>query len=590
MKNTWGKKIAKLPFVTIENKIVAKKLHNRRFAKIIVDILDGDLWSSKVSFFGNIILIFIIILSSAEVVLSSDASLNNYSLQFEIVHIITSVFFLLEIVSRISYAHFIHPEYSRTKSVLMYIFSFYGIIDILSIVPFCTEIFGIHSLHFLAILRIFRVWRIARYIPAFSSITNAFRSKRDEILVTLIGVVLLSISLSAFIYYAELGKGASAFRSITDVFIWSIGKYTGDYGAIADATPVTIVGKFLATLNGFLGLALFAVPAGLLGSAFIDELSEQKHIKIINQRIEEINNHFDIGYKTKSQLGNKKTNYRYLSYEALQSRLMFSDDEILECVRTSDNLRFRPMKSNDNLKFSDIKVIEKFLKNTSYGSKIINKNSNVYIINPSGAIERGISHFTHTIVDNLGYNFISREVRLVDKNKEVIGSNLSKHYSNFDYNNTQGYSSDFSDFMLDIHAIKKEDFVIVIGSSASNKGDFILEYGNQKDTEDVIQGTSTIDSIETINTIKDYFSINTEKAKHLNENSGTFIFENHTIGNFEEDWIGKSIRRDTGANVITLYLNINILTGEDNRYFSGLNIVLDSFENTFGNHKSINLS
>jgi hypothetical protein len=144
--------------------------------------------------------------------------------------------------------------------------------------------------------------------------------------------------------------------------------------------------------------------------------------------------------------------------------------------------------------------------------------------------------------------------------------------------------------MLDIHAIKKEDFVIVIGSSASNKGDFILEYGNQKDTEDVIQGTSTIDSIETINTIKDYFSKNTEKAKHLNENSGTFIFENHTIGNFEEDWIGKSIRRDTGANVITLYININILTGEDNRYFSGLNIVLDSFENTFGNHKTINLS
>lgn len=587
MKNNWIKKIEKLPFVAIENKIIAKKLQDKPITKIIVDIFDGDLWSSKVSLYGNMLLIFLILLSSAEVVLSSDISLEKFSSEFEIIHIITSLFFLIEVICRISFAHYIIPERKRFKSVIKYLFSFYGIIDILSIVPFCTEIFGIHSFHFLAILRIFRVWRIARYIPAFSSITNAFKSKRDEILVTLIGVVLLSISLSAFIYYAESGKTSSAFRSIPDVFIWSIGKYTGDYGAISDATPVTLIGKFLATLNGFLGLALFAVPAGLLGSAFIDELSEQKHHKTITKRIKEINNHFDSGYKSKVQLGNKKTNYRYLSYEALQSRLMFSDDEILECVRTSENLRFRPMKSNDNLKFSDIKVIEKFIKNTSYGSKIINKKSNMYIINPSGAIERCISHFSHTIVDNLGYNYISREIRLFDKKNEIIGSNQSNYYSNFDFNNVQAYSSDFSDFMLDIHSIKKEDIVIVLGSSASLRGDFILEYGNEKGIEQINHETSTIDTIETIDNFKKSLLENIIKSSQSGDGSEVFSIENHSIGNFDENWLGKAIRKDTGANVITLYININILTGEDKRYFSGLNIVLESLENTFGNYKKM---
>ena len=587
MKNNWIKKIEKLPFVAIENKIVAKKLHDKPITKIIVDIFDGDLWSSKVSLYGNMLLIFLILLSSAEVVLSSDISLEKFSSEFEIIHIITSLFFLIEVICRISFAHYIIPERKRFKSVIKYLFSFYGIIDILSIVPFCTEIFGIHSFHFLAILRIFRVWRIARYIPAFSSITNAFRSKRDEILVTLIGVVLLSISLSAFIYYAESVKTSSTFRSITDVFIWSIGKYTGDYGAISHATPVTLIGKFLATLNGFLGLALFAVPAGLLGSAFIDELSEQKHNKLITNRIKEINNHFDSGYKTKVQIGNKKTNYRYLSYEALQSRLMFSDDEILECVRTSENLRFRPMKSNDNLKFSDIKVIEKFIKNTSYGSKIINKESNVYIINASGAIESCISHFSHTIIDNLGYNYISREIRLFDKNNEIIGSNQSNYYSNFDFNNVQTYSTDFSDFMLDIHNIKKEDIVIVLGSSASLRGDFILEYGNEKGIEQINHETSTIDTIETIDNFKKSLLENIIKSSQSGDGSEVFSIENHSIGNFDENWLGKAIRKDTGANVITLYININILTGEDKRYFSGLNIVLESLENTFGNYKKM---
>ncbi len=584
MINSLRQKINLLPLVNIDNKEVEFKLRNRPCIKIIVDVLDGDLWSSKVSFWGNSILILLISLSSLEVVFSSDPSLTRYIHYFNAIYYSTSILFLFEILCRIFFANLINPKNQGIKGVLFYLFSFYGLVDILSIIPFCTALVGINIFHFLSIIRIFRVWRIVRYIPAFSSITSAFRTKRDEILVTLLGVLLLSITISAFIFYAEMGNGSNDFRSIIDVFIWSLGKYTGDYGSIAGATPVTLIGKFLATLNGFLGLALFAVPAGLLGSAFIDEISDKKQKKFLNTRISEINHFLDSGYKGRPLLNKRKSHFRYLSFDALQARLIYSDNEILECVREANNLRFRPMKSNDKLKFSDIKIIERYLKNTSYGCKLINSNSNIYIINPLGAIERCISHFSHTIVDILGYNYISREIRLVDSDHEEIGGNKSKYYSDFDISTSNQIPDTFVDFMSDLDIINNDDIVIVLSSGASNRGQYIFEYGNYKEVEEVIDGVSTVDSFEMVGALKKELINNLKESKSL-INFESYSIENHTIGNHDQDWLGKAIRQKTGANVITIYINIDILTGEDKLYFSNLNVVLNSFENTFGNHR-----
>lgn len=581
-------KITSLPFVLIENKLVNQKLEKKPILKIIVDILDGDIWSSKVSFWGNSFLVLLICLSSLEVILSSDSSLSEYQDYFNSVYYFTSIFFLFEISCRISLANYIDPNYKGFKGTIKYLFSFYGLIDLLAIFPFCIAIFGFNSFLFLRILRILRIWRIVRYIPAFSSITNAFKSKRDEILVSLLGVVLLSITLSAFIFYAEIGKNSNDFRSIFDVFIWSLGKYTGDYGSIAEATPSTFIGKFLATLNGLLGLALFAVPAGLLGSAFIDELSEQKQNKIIKKRIIDINTFFDTGYKPKLPLNKRKSNFRYLTFDALQSRLLFTDDELLECIRESKNLRFRPMKSNDQVKYSDIKIIERFENNTTYGCKLKNNESSIYIINPLGAIERCISHFSYTIVDNLGYNYLSREIRLVDINNEIIGGGKTKFYSQNEQLNSSKVPSEFIDFMTDIKQIKKNDIVIVLSSCAASKGDFIIEYGNDKENIAIKEGVSTVNSLDIINTLTANLITNSNKIETvINEDKiKKYTIENHSIGNLDEEWLGKAIRNLTGANTITLYVNINILIGDDKIYYEGLNLVLNSFESTFGNHKN----
>jgi voltage-gated potassium channel len=576
-------KLKSMPFVSIGNEKVAEQLKNKPITKIIVDILDGDLWSSKVSFFGNLVIIFLIITSSLEVVLSSDASLNIYVKYFQVIYFITSVIFSFEIFFRIYFAHFINPKRNKANSVFAYLFSFYGLVDILSILPFIFSLFGINTLQVLKIIRIFRTWRIARYIPAFSSISSAFKSKRDEILVSLLGVSLLSLTLSAFIYYAELRVGTNDFKSITEVFVWSLGKYTGDYGAIAGATPITFVGKFLATINGLLGIALFALPAGLLGSAFIDSLSDLKRKKEIDERIALIENYFEQSISGKNSFVGKKAFARFFVFDTIQARFLLSDNEILESIRASNNLRYRAMKSLPTLRYNDTKLIERFLHNTTYGSKI-NTNKNVYIINPSGASERCISHFTFTIASNLNYNYISRENRLYCGSEE-IGSNYSKFYKAYINETNKNFPIAFVDFMKDISTINKEDIVVIIKSAASGRADFILEYGNIKGVSIIENGMSTIHSQEiaqdlenNMRELSESILIKTDKA--TNEEF-SFSIENHSIGNNDEKWIGQNVYNITRANVFTLYVNINILIGEDERYYAGMNLIYQTLERTF---------
>ena len=587
MKDSLFYKIKNAPLIHIEDKAVNEKLKNKPFIRLLVDILDGDLWSSKVSFFGNTFIVFLILLSTFEIIFVTDPNFVDYVAFFKFIYISTSIIFSFEFLARILLAGYINPEYKGIQAKIKYLFSFYGLVDVLSITPFIFGLFGFNTSNYITVLRIFRVWRIARYIPSFSNISQAFNSKRNEILVTLLGVILLSLTVSTFIYYAELLNGTKDFKSIINVFLWSIGKYTGDYGAIATAAPLTLIGKILATINGLLGIALFAIPTGLLGSAFIDQLSAEKQKLAIDSKIKIINNQFEQSVGGKSILGNRKAYFRFFVFETIQSRFMFSDAEILECIREANNLRFRAMKSSVDIKYNDTKLIERYVKNQSYGCKIINEDSKIVIVNPVGEIERCISHFVYTIIDNLGYNYISREKRF-SVNGVDVGVNSSIFFANYESYDTTNFPIEYKDFMFDLKNINKDDFVIVFSSGASGRGDFILEYGNKQGVEEITIGTSTIYNEELLNTFQNNLSqnstINVKTAKATSEGF-TFKIENHTIGNYDQTWIGKTIHRLTGANVLTVYININILIGDDPKYYSALSVLINTLEQTFGNNK-----
>ena len=84
-------------------------------------------------------------------------------------------------------------------------------IDLLSLAPILLDIFAVPFVGGLGALRILRLWRVARYIPSFSVISNAFNARKEDIITSLLGVVLLSLTLSAFMFHFE-----NAHKEITD--------------------------------------------------------------------------------------------------------------------------------------------------------------------------------------------------------------------------------------------------------------------------------------------------------------------------------------------------------------------------------------
>ena len=559
-----------LPFTELSEKTNSTSKQSL-FGRIVLDILDDEIWGSKVSFIGNALIICAILVSTLDYILSSGG--NSYIDNHVLLKWGLAFFFLIEFSLRLFYAKSL--GYVKNAQI-SYLLSFVGIIDLLSLTPILLDIFGIPFISSLSALRILRLWRIARYIPSFNVISNAFNARKEDIITSLLGVLLLSLTLSALMFHFESGYNKSEFKNILEVFVWSIGKYTGDYGAIAVKNPISEMGKVIATVNGLLGIALFALPAGLLASAFIEQLEEKRKMQTINERIKKIEKHF-----AKLTGGGKqfkyKTHPRYASTDYIQSKFLLSESELFECIREAQCLRFRALKSSPERSVSDIRIIESFKSNCAYGYRQFNDESNIVLINAIGHNERGISHFSYTLANGLNLNFIAREFELLNKSGASIGGNTSKEYERFLANDITTFNPTLLEFLQDIDSFNKNTFFIILSSAASGRKDIILEYGNDINTVGWDPEKTTLSSETLLNKVINQVTEGLSEVQYTGSNqikvTQDFSLDQNTIGLNMDNSLQRLIHKKTKANVITLYVNIRILTGEDNLYYSAATAV-----------------
>lgn len=147
-----------------------------------------------------------------------------------------------------------------------YVFSFYGVVDILALLPSLLELVfaGTHylmTIRALRLLRMFRVLKMARYLGEANLLLGALRASRVKILVFLFSVMALVCIQGSLMYVLEhdVNKG---FRNIPQAVYWAIVTITTvGYG---DVTPVTVLGKVLASLIMMTGFAILAVPTGIV--------------------------------------------------------------------------------------------------------------------------------------------------------------------------------------------------------------------------------------------------------------------------------------------------------------------------------------
>jgi voltage-gated potassium channel len=574
MKSNLIKSFLNLPFTQPSKSTARIQSTESLFKRIIIDILDDDFWGSQVSILGNSVIIVTILVSTFDYILSSGTGgtlVINFFIEGFVIALFTAEYLLRILFS---------PSLGFATRA-SYLFSFYGIIDVLSLTPLLLDVLSLPMLGGLGALRILRLWRVARYIPSFNVISNAFNARKEDILTSLLGVMLLSLTLSALMFHYESAYAQCSFNNILEVFVWSIGKYTGDYGSIAEITPISEMGKIIATINGLLGIALFAVPAGLLASAFIEQLEEKRHKQIIDERIGSISRHFE-----KKTGGGKDFKFdafpRFASLDFLQVKFLLSEQEIMETIRESKNLRFRALKSKPENAFSDIRIVESFQTNCSYGFRQFNEESKLVLINAIGENERGISHLAYTLAAGLNVNYIAREVLILNLNQAPVGGNTSKDYERYLQGETQTLNPALSEFLSDIESFDSQTYFIILSSAASGRSDFVVEYGNDLGSTEFLQDKTSLNREKDLTELMQILEKNLHNVEYRGANKVRleydFTLEQNTIGNRNSNSLHHLVRQKTGGNVVSLYTNIKILTGENNQYYAACTALSSIFE------------
>ena len=223
--------------------------------KIHEVIFEADTPSGK---YFDIALLFSIIVSVIAVSLESIEAIDKvYHSQLVMIEWLFTILFTIEYILRL---------YSTEHSV-KYSTSFFGVVDLLAILPTYLSIFvpGAQSLlviRGLRLLRIFRVFKLSRYLGEANILSEAIIQSRTRIVVFLSTITVLSFITGAGMYLVEGPK--HGFTSIPQSVYWAITTLTSTgYG---DTVPITPIGKLLAIFIMIMGYSLIIVPTGIIST------------------------------------------------------------------------------------------------------------------------------------------------------------------------------------------------------------------------------------------------------------------------------------------------------------------------------------
>ncbi len=159
------------------------------------------------------------------------------------------------------------------KSRVRFFFSFFGLVDLIAILPFYLALgMDLKSLRAIRLFRILRLFKFLRYGNTLAKMKKSFNIiKRELFLFTLATLLLLYFS-SIGIYYFENEAQPEVFTSLFDAMWWSVATLTTvGYG---DVYPITNGGKIFASAIVFIGLGLVAIPTGLIASSLTKAFQE----------------------------------------------------------------------------------------------------------------------------------------------------------------------------------------------------------------------------------------------------------------------------------------------------------------------------
>lgn len=221
-------------------------------------------------------------------------------------------------------------------------------------------------------------------------------------------LVVVTLILSFVLFFYEHAAQPDVYNNGVRSVVWAFAQYIGDPGHFADTPPVTIVGRIIACIIGLLGIALFAVPAGLVGAGFSEAMDEELHKEVTSKNVTKL----QIAFERKLD---RPTGFQvvpqYLSICDIQARMGMKTDDIFDAVEASQCFRLINLAVTQTIdeRPQDKLAIENFCVNRPYGC-CIDRGSKITIVSPSSLVDPCIGNFSYYIALIGGFNYISREI------------------------------------------------------------------------------------------------------------------------------------------------------------------------------------
>ena len=225
-----------------------------------IDIVQKFLKSRAVRFTAMLF----ILLSITSVVLSSFKEFQQYGWLFQSFIHFASLVFLIEYLLRIYSAPALYRGLPAYRSRLKYVFSFYGLVDLVAVIPFVMTYFywDTEIVHIIILPYVFVVFKLIRYSTAFQLILKVMKSVRSELLTAFTACLIIICFSAILVYFVEKGAQPEVFKNIGDSMWWAVITFTTvGYG---DIYPVTPIGRILCAFISFIGIAMLAIPTGII--------------------------------------------------------------------------------------------------------------------------------------------------------------------------------------------------------------------------------------------------------------------------------------------------------------------------------------
>ena len=248
----------------------------KRLFEIIEIGLPGDVASQVYDTFNILSIVINLVVS---VMYTFDDLHAKFGPWLVTVEAITVAFFAVDYALRLWTAKFLRPSLSEPKAVLRYIFSFSGLVDLLSFLPYYLPVFfpsGAVAFRMFRVARVFRLFRVNAYYDSLGVITEVISSKRQQLFSSVFILLVLMLASSLCMYSLEHEAQPEVFSNAFSGIWWSVSTLlTIGYG---DIYPVTTMGKIFSIFITFLGVGMVAIPTGIISAGFVDQYTRIKRI------------------------------------------------------------------------------------------------------------------------------------------------------------------------------------------------------------------------------------------------------------------------------------------------------------------------